>query len=95
MAALRDVSVILLAFEAIVLMIVPAIVIGASCYGVWWLRRKLPPLFAQARVYMALARHYVERACAAVVAPLIAAHALAAQLYAWWTALTGLVQEED
>ena len=52
MAALRDVSVILLAIESFVLLLIPAIILGASVYGVHWLRRKLPPLFAQARKYM-------------------------------------------
>ena len=71
MAPLRDIAVILLALEAMVLMLVPAAVIGVCWYGVKWLRRKLPPLFAQARKILALVRLYVERTGAAVAAPLI------------------------
>jgi hypothetical protein len=93
MAALRDVSVILLAIEAFVLLLIPAIIIGACVYGVRWLRRKLPPLFAQARKYLALIQLYVNRVCAAVVAPLIAAYALVAQLSAWWNTLARFKEE--
>ena len=56
MAALRDVSVILLAIESFVLLLIPAIILGACVYGVRWLRYKLPPLFAQARKYLTQAK---------------------------------------
>jgi hypothetical protein len=95
MAALRDISVILLAIEAFVSLLIPAIIIGAGVYGVRWLRRKLPPLFAQARKYLALIQLYVNRVCAAVVAPLIAASALVAQLSAWRNTLARFVKEEN
>ncbi len=95
MAPLRDVTVILLALEAMVLMLVPAAVIGAGWYGVRWLRRKLPPLFAQARKMVALVQLYVERTGAAIVAPLITIYAVAAQMRATWTSLIRLVQEEN
>ena len=95
MAALRDVAVILLVVEAMVLLLVPAAVIGASWYGARWLRRKLPPIFTQVRQYAMLAQVYVQRAGAAVIAPLIAAYALAARLCACLNFLIGLVQEEN
>jgi len=95
MAPLRDVAVILLALEAMVLMLVPAAAIGASWYGVRWLRRKLPPLFAQARKILTLVRLYVERTGAATVAPLITIYAVAAQMRATWTSLISLVREEN
>ena len=95
MAPLRDVAVIMLALEAMVLMLIPAAAIGACWYGVRWLRRKLPPLFAQARKILALARLYVERTGAAVAAPLITIYAVAAQIRATWTSLIGLVREEN
>jgi hypothetical protein len=79
MAALRDVSVILLAIESFVLLLIPAAVIAATWYGVHWLRRKLPPLFAQAKKYLALIQLYVARASAATVAPIIRTQAAAAQ----------------
>jgi len=92
--SLRDLSIILLAIETMVVMLVPAIVIGALWYGTRWLCRKLPPLFAQARKYMAIAQFYVGRASAAIAAPLIAAHALNAQLRAWWTVLVRLWEKD-
>ena len=95
MAPLRDVAAILLALEAMVLMLVPAVAIGACWYGVRWLRRKLPPLFAQGRKIVALVQSYVERAGAEIVAPLITIYAVAAQLRAAWRCLIRLVQEED
>jgi hypothetical protein len=51
--------------------------------------------FAQVRQYATLAQVYVQRAGAAVVAPLIAAYALAARLGACLNFLIGLVQEEN
>ena len=95
MAALRDVSVILLAIESFVLLLIPAIIIGAGVYGLGWLRRKLPPLFAQACKYLALVQLYVNRASAAMVAPIIRTHAVAAQWGAWWNTLAGFVKEKN
>jgi hypothetical protein len=60
-----------------------------------WQRRKLPPIFAQVHQYAMLAQVYVQRGGAAVVAPLIAAYALAARLRACLNFLIGLVQEEN
>jgi hypothetical protein len=88
------IAVILLSLEAFVLLLIPLAITAGLWYGVRWLRRKLPPLFAQARHYLALAHMVVERGCAAVVAPLIAAHAFAAQVSAWLNALAGLFQGE-
>ena len=94
MAALRDVSVILLSIEAFVLLLIPAIILAACVYGVHSLRRKLPPLFAQARKYLALIQLYVNRVTAAAAAPIIKTHAVAAQWGAWWDTLTGFVKEK-
>ena len=95
MAALRDVSVILLAVESFVLLLIPAAIIGACVYGVHWLRRKLPPLFAQAKKYLALIQLYVGRASAVTVAPIIRTHAVSAQWGAWWKTLAGFVKEKN
>ena len=95
MAALRDVSMILLAIESFVLLLIPVAIIGACVYGVHWLRRKLPPLFAQANKYLALVQLYVNRACAAMVAPIIRTYAVAAQLSAWWITLARFVKEKN
>ena len=95
MAALRDVSVILLAIESFVLLLIPLSILVACFYGVRWLRRKLPPLFALAHKYLALVQLYVNRASAAMVAPIIRTHAVAAQWGAWWNALAGFVKEKS
>lgn len=92
--ALRDVAVILLVLEAMVIMLVPLALTLAAWYSVRWLRRKLPPLFAQARQVLALFKLYVERGGAAAVAPILAAYAAVAQLRAWWDYVAGLVREE-
>jgi hypothetical protein len=95
MAALRDVSVILLAIESFILLLIPAAILAASVYGVHWLRRKLPPLFAQAHKFLALIQLHVGRASAATVAPIIKTRAAAAQWSAWWNTLTGFVKEKS
>ena len=95
MAPLRDVAVIMLALEAMVLMLIPAAAIGACWYGVRWLRRKIPPLFALARTLVARVQLYVERAGAAGTTPLITTYAAAARMRATWRGLIRLVQEED
>ena len=95
MAALRDVSMILLAIESFVLLLIPAAIIGACVYGVHWLRRKLLPLFAQVKKYLALIQLYVNRASAAMVAPIIRTHSVVAQWGAWWNTLAGFVKEKN
>ena len=94
-ASLSHVATILLACESFILLLIPVVITGASAYGVRWLRRKLPPLFAQARKVLALVKLYVERGSAAAVAPIIAAYAAVAQLRAWWDYVTGLVREDN
>jgi hypothetical protein len=89
------IAVILLSMESCVLLLFPLAIIGGLWYGTRWLRRKLPPLFARLRHTVALGKAYVERGCASIVAPLMAAHACAAQVRAWMTALAGLFQGEN
>ena len=89
------IAMILISLEACVLLLIPLAITSGLWYGVRWLRRKLPPLFAQARRYLALAHMNVERGTAAAVAPLVAAHALAAQVSAVLNALASLIQGEN
>ena len=95
MAALRDVSVILLAIESFILLLIPAAILAACVYGVHWLRRKLSPVFAQVHKYLALIQLYVSRVSAAAVAPIIKTRAVAAQWGAWWNTLARFVKEEN
>ena len=94
-APVSYVATILLACESFILLLIPAAIIGGSVYGVRWLRLKLPPVFVQVRKYMALAKFYVERGCASIVAPLLAAHAFAAQVRAVRRGLAGFFQGEN
>lgn len=94
-AALRDFAVILLVIETFVLLLVPAALVGGAAYGVMQLRRKLPPVFAQARKYVGLFKFYVERACASIVAPAMATHARTAQARGWWRYVSGSTREEN
>jgi hypothetical protein len=89
------IAVILLSLEACVLLLIPLAITTGLWYGVRWLRRKLPPVFAQARKYLALAHQYAERGSAAAAAPFIAAHAFSAQARAWRVTLAGFFQGED
>jgi hypothetical protein len=89
------IAVILLSIEAFVLLLIPLAITGGLWYGVRWLRRKLPPLFAQARKYLAQAHLYAERGSATAAAPFIAAHAFSAQARAWRVTLAGFFQGED
>lgn len=91
MNILRDVSVILLAVEAFILILIPLALSGALVYGVWRLRshRNLPTWLRKTREYLLLGLSYVERAMDAVVKPVIAAHAASARLEGWMRALRG------
>jgi hypothetical protein len=92
-ASLSHVATILLACESFILLLIPAAIICGSAYGVHRLRRKLPPLFAQARKVLALIKLYVERGGTTAVAPIMATYAAVAQLRAWWDYMAGLVRE--
>ncbi len=92
--SLRDFAVILLAIQALVLMLIPFAITLLMARGVSWLRHKLPPLFEKVRHYLGLFQRLVERGSGAAVAPLITAYALAAQLRALWKGLSGLAKEE-
>ena len=93
-APLSHVATILLVCESFILLLIPAVIIGGSAYGVRWLRRKLPPLFAQVRRVLALVKLYIERGGTSAVTPIVAAYAAIAQLRAWWDYVAGLVREE-
>ncbi len=86
---LRDVAVILLALESLLVMIVPLVLTYLAGRGVSWLRHKLPPLFDRLRHYAGLLQNLVERLSGSATKPLISAHAKAAQVGVWRNALAG------
>jgi len=94
-APVSYVATMLLACESFILLLIPVAIFGAGVYGVRSLRRKLPPVFAQARRYVALFKSYAERGCTSVVAPLMAAHARAAQVRALGRGLARFFQGES
>jgi hypothetical protein len=89
------VAVILLSLEAFVLLLIPLAIVGGLWYGTRWLRRRLPPVFVQVRKYVALFNLYVERGCASIVAPLMAAHTLTSQVRAVCRGLAGFFPGEN
>lgn len=90
MALLRDVSLILLAAEALFLALVPLVLLGGLIYGLWWLQRheNLPSWLRLARAYVALARAYVEGAMRAVVRPILLIHSILATIQNWLSAIS-------
>ncbi len=74
MAVLRDISLILLILEATVLTLAVLLVFAAINYLLirsrWW--HVIPTYFALARGYLAQGQQIVERACRALIAPVLA-----------------------
>ena len=82
MATLRNLSLILLAVEAFVMVLIPLVLLGGLVYGTWWLRRheNLPSWLKLAQAYLDLGRAYVELAASAVVRPILAVHSFLAKV---------------
>jgi hypothetical protein len=91
MNVLRDVSVILLAAEAFIFILIPLALFGGLAYGVWRLRRhrNLPTWLGIARNYLMTGLSYVERATEAVTRPVFAVHGARAAVEAWIRIFTG------
>jgi hypothetical protein len=79
----RDISLIFLIPQAMLLSLVPLALLGAMVYGMRMVPAALRRFFVQVRAFMAMIHIRVEQFSAAVTAPLISAHALAARLSAW------------
>jgi hypothetical protein len=90
MNVLRDLSVILLAAEAFVLMLIPLALFGGLVYGVWRLlrHRNLPRWLQVAREYLMTGLSYVELAMEAVTKPVFAVHGAFTKAEAWIRAVT-------
>jgi hypothetical protein len=91
MNVLRDLSVILLAAEAFILVLIPLALFGGLVYGLWMLlkHRNLPTWLQMAREYVMTGLSYVELAMEAVTKPVFAVHAGFATVGAWIHAITG------
>jgi hypothetical protein len=90
MDVLRDLSVILLAAEAFVFILIPLALFGGLVYGVWWLLRheNLPTWLRIAREYLMTGLSYVELGMAAVAKPVFAVHEAFATVETWIRAIT-------
>ena len=82
MAALRDISLIILAVATFIMALVPLVLLGGLTYGVWWLRghENLPTWLHQAQAFVRMGRSYVERTSRAVVRPFLKVHSTMAQI---------------
>jgi hypothetical protein len=90
MGVLRDLSVILLAAEAFVFLLIPLALFGGLVYGVWTLLRhqNLPTWLQVARQYLMTGLSYVELAMEAVARPVFAARRAMTTVEAWIRAVT-------
>jgi hypothetical protein len=88
---LRDLSVILLAAEVFIFMLIPLALFGGLVYGVWRLRRhgNLPTWLGMGRSYLMTGLSYVERATEAVNKRTFAVHRTSATVEAWIRTVTG------
>jgi len=85
MGVLRDISMILLAVEALTVMLVPAVFIGGLVYGLWWLLRyeHVPTWLRVGRTYFCQACVYVEKGMNGFVRATCAIHSAVAAVRAW------------
>lgn len=79
----RDISLVFLIPQAILVSLVPLALVGGAAYGVYRLRPLVKRFFARARAIMATAHMRAEQASATIVAPVTATYAVAARLGAW------------
>ncbi|HEC33498.1 MAG TPA: hypothetical protein ENI37_02140 [Chloroflexi bacterium] len=87
MSVLRDVALVILALEGVVLTLAALAMLAAINYGLlrfrWW--HTVPRWLAVVWGYLALAQRIVERVCRAVVSPILAVARA-------WAALSGVVR---
>ena len=86
-ATLRDISAVLIALEVFVMLLIPLAIAYLMVKGMLWVNRKLRVAGALGRRYFRQAADLTDKASQAVVAPIIAVDAFAAQLRRIWSAL--------
>jgi len=74
MGTARDIALIFLSLEALVISLIPLLLLSALAYGVYRLQKLAKQYLKLAQVYAQQAYTYVERASRAVVSPLIRVH---------------------
>jgi len=71
MGSARDIALIFLSLEALIVALVPMLIISGLAYGVYRLTGLARVYLRKAQVYAQLAYDYVEKASAAIAAPFI------------------------
>ncbi len=74
MGTARDIALIFLSLEALVMALIPLVLLAGLAYGVYRLRKLAKQYLKLGQVYAQKAHAYVEQASRAVVKPLIRAH---------------------
>ncbi len=74
MSTARDIALIILIVQAFFFSLIPLTLFGGMAYGVFWLRPRVIAGLRQAFEYAEMAREYVERVCAQLVAPFLWVH---------------------
>jgi hypothetical protein len=87
LADLRDLSIILLAIEAFIIGLVPAVLFFFMIKGVLWLNRKLPVAGSVVRGYFRKAERSTKVASERIAAPFITAGATTARIKRWQRSL--------
>ncbi len=88
MPTARDIALIFLSLEALVIALVPLVIFSGLAYGVYRLHRLAKTYLQKAQGYAQQAQDTVERASQAVARPMIRAHAAGSQATAMVRKLT-------
>mgnify|MGYP006309621459 CR=1 FL=1 len=75
MGTARDIALIFLSLEALVMALIPLVLIGGLAYGVYRLHRLTKVYLQKAQVYAQRAHDFVEEASHKIAAPFIEVHA--------------------
>mgnify|MGYP001110120643 CR=1 FL=1 len=95
MHVLSDISIILLACEAFVLVVAPLVLFGGLVYALWQLLRheNLPRWLGLARSYLSRVQGYVESAMRSLIKPILLVNSTWATAQVWLSAIMKLPQK--
>jgi len=80
MGVARDIALIILGLQAMVMVLIPLTLLGGTIYGLYRLQPLLRKYLRLAVTYAEMAQAYVERGSLAIAKPLIRAHTLGRML---------------
>lgn len=87
MGTARDIALIFLSLEALVMALIPLVLIGGLAYGVYRLHRLTKVYLQKAQVYAQKANDFVEDASDKIAAPFIKAHAIGSMISTMFNSL--------